>query len=129
MSNNDDNKTNKQPNVPIDGVDPSIQFEKGRLAYEKLVKEGRLGEYEKYVELLQAKELREKEEEELNKNRPKIYKCTKCNQIGEEGRTCKGCGDKQSGGGVYGGHALSGDEFAQCFDMMIEEEENNKQKK
>ena len=54
MSNNDDNKRNKLPNFPIVGVDPSIQFEKGRLAYEKLVKEGRLGEYEKYVELLKA---------------------------------------------------------------------------
>ena len=128
MNNNDDNNHNKPHNLPIKGDDPNIRFEKGRLAYEKLLREGRLGEYEKYVELLEAKKRREEEEEEEERNRPKCFKCTKCNQIGPEGLTCERCGDKEAGG-VYGDNPLSGEDFANCFDSMIEEANNNNNKK
>ena len=111
------NNNKAQHNLPIDGEDPNVHLQKAKNAYEKLVKEGRLHEYEKWVEATNKQ--RELEKAYKEHSFTNIYVCTVCKQIGPKGETCERC---ESGlGAVYGGPPLTNIEIVDCLEWMDEQ--------
>ena len=136
MNNNNHNRTKPHKVPPIKGEGVTIlRCDKAMKAYEKLVKEGRLGEYEEYSAAIDAKQRQEEGEYEAwaaavnNKQRqeeevrtmPKYYKCSnsKCAQIGPKGETCEKCGITTKA--VYSGNTLDKTALSNCIDRMLEE--------
>ena len=92
-------------------------------AYEKLVREGRLHEYEKWVEATAKQKALEKANKEERTN-IYIYIYTVCKQIGPKGEVCKRCNSDL--GAIYGGPPLMNVELADCLDWMCEEADRKK---
>ena len=103
-------------NLPIDGEDPNVRFEKAEKAYKKLVKEGRLDEFKKW-EKAYSKQM--DIEKKLGLGLTGLYMCTVCNDVGQNGEVCEKC--NQDVGAVYAGPMLTHLELSNALELTMDE--------